>query len=234
MRRGRSRGSPLSRDGRGRVRAKRGSRVRVHAPSSTSTTLTRSLTRVSLSPSGRGEGEPCCPAPTTAFISASSQAQVQHQVLARWGSPEHDPSSSTTHSSFPAHRFGNSRDRHSAGARLQHRPQGHLSRPRSGPAARPSSHSTFGCARSSGRRAGPYGQARERRMAARQGAALSQYWLPGGGPRAHAGHLPFNRQRPWRGAQAKRRTAAVVVDHLMPAMARAESYGPAAEIEASY
>ena len=43
---------------------------------------------------------------------------------------------------------------------------------------------------------------------------------------------PFIVNDPGEGAQAKRRTAAVVVDHLMPAMARAESYGPAAKIEA--
>ena len=42
---------------------------------------------------------------------------------------------------------------------------------------------------------------------------------------------PFIVNDPGEGAQAKRRTAAVVVDHLMPAMARAETYGPAAELE---
>ena len=55
-------------------------------------------------------------------------------------------------------------------------------------------------------------------------------------PEAALGPLPviypFIVNDPGEGAQAKRRTAAVVVDHLMPAMARAESYGPAAELEA--
>jgi cobaltochelatase CobN len=69
-------------------------------------------------------------------------------------------------------------------------------------------------------------------------------WLPGKAlalsegcfPEAALGPLPviypFIVNDPGEGAQAKRRTAAVVVDHLMPAMARAESYGPAAALEA--
>ena len=68
-------------------------------------------------------------------------------------------------------------------------------------------------------------------------------WLPGKAlalsencfPEAALGPLPviypFIVNDPGEGAQAKRRTAAVVVDHLMPPMARAESYGAAAEIE---
>jgi cobaltochelatase CobN len=68
-------------------------------------------------------------------------------------------------------------------------------------------------------------------------------WLPGKAlalsascyPEAVLGTLPviypFIVNDPGEGAQAKRRSAAVVVDHLMPPMARAESYGPAAEIE---
>ena len=69
-------------------------------------------------------------------------------------------------------------------------------------------------------------------------------WLPGKAlalsqecyPEAALGALPviypFIVNDPGEGAQAKRRSAAVVVDHLMPAMARAESYGPAAALEA--
>jgi cobaltochelatase CobN len=69
-------------------------------------------------------------------------------------------------------------------------------------------------------------------------------WLPGKAlalsescyPEATLGPLPvvypFIVNDPGEGAQAKRRSAAVVVDHLMPPMARAESHGPAAELEA--
>jgi cobaltochelatase CobN len=68
-------------------------------------------------------------------------------------------------------------------------------------------------------------------------------WLPGKAlalsrdcfPDAILGPIPliypFIVNDPGEGAQAKRRTAAVIVDHLMPAMARAETYGPAAELE---
>ena len=64
-------------------------------------------------------------------------------------------------------------------------------------------------------------------------------WLPGKAlalsaeccPEAVLGPLPliypFIVNDPGEGAQAKRRSAAVIVDHLMPPMARAESYGAA-------
>jgi cobaltochelatase CobN len=42
---------------------------------------------------------------------------------------------------------------------------------------------------------------------------------------------PFIVNDPGEGAQAKRRTSAVIVDHLMPAMTRAELHGPLAAIE---
>ncbi len=69
-------------------------------------------------------------------------------------------------------------------------------------------------------------------------------WLPGKAlalsaecyPEAALGPLPvvypFIVNDPGEGAQAKRRSAAVIVDHLMPPMARAETYGAAAELEA--
>ena len=49
------------------------------------------------------------------------------------------------------------------------------------------------------------------------------------GPLPH--FYPFIVNDPGEGAQAKRRTQAVVLDHLMPPMARAESYGPMQELE---
>ena len=45
-------------------------------------------------------------------------------------------------------------------------------------------------------------------------------------------HLyPFIVNDPGEGSQAKRRTSAVIIDHLTPPMTRAESYGPFAELE---
>ena len=68
-------------------------------------------------------------------------------------------------------------------------------------------------------------------------------WLPGKAlalsascyPEAALGAVPviypFIVNDPGEGAQAKRRSAAVIVDHLMPALARAESHGAAIELE---
>jgi len=68
-------------------------------------------------------------------------------------------------------------------------------------------------------------------------------WLPGKSvalsaacwPDALLGPLPhlypFIVNDPGEGSQAKRRTQAVIVDHLMPAMTRAETYGPLQQLE---
>lgn len=69
-------------------------------------------------------------------------------------------------------------------------------------------------------------------------------WLPGKAlalsgscfPEAALGPLPniypFIVNDPGEGAQAKRRTAAVIIDHLTPPLTRAETYGPLRELEA--
>ena len=68
-------------------------------------------------------------------------------------------------------------------------------------------------------------------------------WLPGKSvglsescwPTAILGALPniypFIVNDPGEGAQAKRRTQAVIIDHLMPPLTRAESYGPLRDLE---
>ncbi|MFZ3025404.1 cobaltochelatase subunit CobN [Pseudomonas sp.] len=68
-------------------------------------------------------------------------------------------------------------------------------------------------------------------------------WLPGKSvglseqcwPSAILGPLPniypFIVNDPGEGAQAKRRTQAVIIDHLMPPLTRAESYGPLRDLE---
>lgn len=68
-------------------------------------------------------------------------------------------------------------------------------------------------------------------------------WLPGKGvglsaacwPDALLGPMPniypFIVNDPGEGAQAKRRTQAVIIDHLMPPLTRAESYGPLRDLE---
>ncbi|MFT5721951.1 MAG: cobaltochelatase CobN [Motiliproteus sp.] len=65
-----------------------------------------------------------------------------------------------------------------------------------------------------------------------KGSALSDSCWPdiALGPLPH--FYPFIVNDPGEGAQAKRRTQAVIIDHLMPPMTRAESYGELAELEA--
>ncbi len=64
-----------------------------------------------------------------------------------------------------------------------------------------------------------------------KGSALSESCWPdiALGPLPH--FYPFIVNDPGEGAQAKRRTQAVIIDHLMPPMTRAEVYGDLAEIE---
>lgn len=65
-----------------------------------------------------------------------------------------------------------------------------------------------------------------------KGLALSEQCWPDIclGPMPH--FYPFIVNDPGEGAQAKRRTQAVIIDHLMPPMSRAETYGELAELEA--
>jgi cobaltochelatase CobN len=64
-----------------------------------------------------------------------------------------------------------------------------------------------------------------------KGTALSNECWPdiALGPMPH--FYPFIVNDPGEGAQAKRRTQAVIIDHLMPPMTRAETYGELAELE---
>ena len=64
-----------------------------------------------------------------------------------------------------------------------------------------------------------------------KGSGLSQSCWPdiALGPLPH--FYPFIVNDPGEGAQAKRRAQAVIIDHLMPPMARAESYGELQELE---
>lgn len=62
--------------------------------------------------------------------------------------------------------------------------------------------------------------------------ALSETCLPEAilGPTPHI--YPFIVNDPGEGTQAKRRTSAVIIDHLTPPMTRAETYGPLRDLEA--
>ncbi len=64
-----------------------------------------------------------------------------------------------------------------------------------------------------------------------KGVGLSEYCWPDAilGPMPNI--YPFIVNDPGEGAQAKRRTQAVIIDHLMPPLTRAETYGPLRDLE---
>ncbi|MCM5703659.1 cobaltochelatase subunit CobN [Larsenimonas salina] len=64
-----------------------------------------------------------------------------------------------------------------------------------------------------------------------KGLALSEHCWPEAAFAPLPHFYPFIVNDPGEGAQAKRRTQAVIIDHLMPPMARAELYGPMIELE---
>jgi cobaltochelatase CobN len=156
---------------------------------------------------------------------------VRQTVESRWGQPESDPFVSNNAFVLPAHRFDN--------LAIGIQPaRGYNVDPKTSyhdPALVPP-HSYFAF----------YFWLREEFGAdalIHMGKHGNLEWLPGKAlalseecfPEAALGPLPviypFIVNDPGEGAQAKRRSAAVVVDHLMPAMARAESHGAAADIE---
>ncbi|MGH6925707.1 MAG: cobaltochelatase subunit CobN [Propylenella sp.] len=159
-------------------------------------------------------------------------AAVRAAVTSRWGSPESDPFVMGKAFILPAHRFGNVVIGIQAARGYNIDPKSSYHDPDLVP---PHGYFAF------------YFWLRETFGAdaiVQMGKHGNLEWLPGKAlalsescyPEAALGPLPvvypFIVNDPGEGAQAKRRTAAVVVDHLMPAMARAETYGPAAELEA--
>ncbi len=157
---------------------------------------------------------------------------VQEQVEARWGEPEGDPFVESGSFVLPVHPFGNvvigiqpARGYNIDPKTTYHDPD--LVPPHGYFAFHIWLRETFGAD-----------------ALVHMGKHGNLEWLPGKAlalsehcyPEAALGSLPviypFIVNDPGEGAQAKRRTAAVVVDHLMPAMARAQTYGATAELEA--
>ena len=62
--------------------------------------------------------------------------------------------------------------------------------------------------------------------------ALSQSCFPEAAFGAMPHLYPFIVNDPGEGTQAKRRASAVIIDHLTPPLARAETYGPLRDLEA--
>jgi cobaltochelatase CobN len=158
--------------------------------------------------------------------------EVRTAVKERWGAPESDPFVTAENFVLPVHRFGNvvigiqpARGYNIDPKASYHDPD--LVPPHSYFAFHVWLREVFGAD-----------------ALIHMGKHGNLEWLPGKAlalskncfPEAALGPVPviypFIVNDPGEGAQAKRRSAAVIVDHLMPPMARAESYGPAARIEA--
>ncbi len=157
--------------------------------------------------------------------------KIQEEVTARWGAAEADPFFIDGVFALPLARFGDvlvgiqpARGYNIDPKETYHAPTScrrtaiWLSMPI--------------CARSSAPMRCPYGQARQPRMASRKGAGAFRRMLPRGDIRPMPHLYPFIVNDPGEGTQAKRRTSAVIIDHLTPPLTRAESYGPLKDLEA--
>ncbi len=165
-----------------------------------------------------------------AFLATLPEAN-RRALQERWGGPEDDPFFDATGFVLPAHRFGNvvvaiqpARGYNIDPVATYHSPD----------LVPPHGYLAF------------YAWLRrgfDAHAVVHMGKHGNLEWLPGKAlalseecwPEAALGPLPhlypFIVNDPGEGSQAKRRTAALVVDHLMPPLTRAESYGPLRELE---
>jgi cobaltochelatase CobN len=165
-----------------------------------------------------------------AFLATLPQS-VRDAVEQRWGPPERDPFAAGGAIHLPAHRFGNLVVAIQPARGYNIDPAGSYHDPALVP---PHGYLAF------------YGWLRQG-FAAHAVVHLGKHgnleWLPGKAlalsaecfPEAALGPLPhlypFIVNDPGEGSQAKRRAAAVIVDHLTPPLTRAESYGPLRDLE---
>jgi cobaltochelatase CobN len=162
-----------------------------------------------------------------AFYAALPHA-VRAAVEARWGVPERDPRLDGNAFVLPAHRFGNVAVAVQPARGYEIDPALSYHDPALVP---PHGYLAF------------HAWLREGDAAVHVGKHGNLEWLPGKGialsdecfPEAALGPLPnlypFIVNDPGEGAQAKRRAAAVTVDHLTPPLTRAGAYGPQAALE---
>ncbi|QQA43166.1 cobaltochelatase subunit CobN [Pelagovum pacificum] len=157
---------------------------------------------------------------------------VKQQVLDRWGPPEQDPFLADEDFALSIHRFGNAVVALQPARGYNIDPEDTYHSPDLVP---PHNYLAF------------YFWLRHHWQAhavVHMGKHGNLEWLPGKatalsadcwpevalGPTPHL--YPFIVNDPGEGTQAKRRAAAVVIDHLTPPLTRAESYGPLRDLEA--
>ncbi len=156
---------------------------------------------------------------------------VQEAVTERWGTPDQDPSFADDALTLPVHRFGKVLVAIQPARGYQIDPAESYHDPALVP---PHGYLAF------------YGwlrQSFDAHAVVHVGKHGNMEWLPGKAlalsedcyPEAAFGSLPhlypFIVNDPGEGSQAKRRSQAVIIDHLTPPLARAEAYGPYAELE---
>ncbi|MGO4350826.1 cobaltochelatase subunit CobN [Rhizobium sp. RAF36] len=163
---------------------------------------------------------------------ASLPKKIQDEMAARWGVPEGDPYVVDGHFALPFTRFGNvlAGIQPARGYNIDPKESYH-----SPDLVPPHGYVAF------------YAFLRQEFGAdavVHMGKHGNLEWLPGKAlalseecyPEAILGPLPhlypFIVNDPGEGTQAKRRTAAVIIDHLTPPLTRAESYGPLKDLEA--
>jgi len=192
--------------------------------------LTAGPTNSAIDRAGRAGGERYALADYRAFFAGLPES-VRAAVIARWGEPEGDPFFDRDGFRLPALRLGRvvvaiqpARGYNIDPARSYHDPD----------LVPPHGYLAF------------YAWLRRAfdvHAVIHMGKHGNLEWLPGKAlalsaecyPEAALGPLPhlypFIVNDPGEGSQAKRRTAAVIIDHLTPPLTRAESYGPLRDLE---
>ncbi|ODT70621.1 MAG: hypothetical protein ABS75_12180 [Pelagibacterium sp. SCN 63-23] len=180
----------------------------------------------------RGQSAAVLPLSRYATLFANLPEETRAAISARWGDPSADPFVRDGAFHLPAHRFGNvvlllqpARGWHLDETESYHDPN--LVPPHAYVAAYLWLRHDFGA-----------------HAMVHNGKHGTLEWLPGKSaaldadcyPDALWGQLPhlypFIVNDPGEGTQAKRRTGAVIIDHLVPPLTRAETYGPLKDLEA--
>ena len=194
------------------------------------------ITRLTSGPTNanpqRGHSDAVLPLSRYAELFDALPEEIRSAVTARWGDPATDPFIRDNAFHLPAHRFGNivillqpARGYHLDETESYHDPA--LVPPHAYIAAYLWLRHEFGA-----------------HALIHNGKHGTLEWLPGKSaaldddcyPDALWGQLPhlypFIVNDPGEGTQAKRRTGAVIIDHLVPPLTRAETYGPLKDLEA--
>ncbi|ODT83454.1 MAG: hypothetical protein ABS76_03575 [Pelagibacterium sp. SCN 64-44] len=194
------------------------------------------ITRLTSGPTNaapqRGASAAVLPLARYETLFAALPDETRAAITARWGDPATDPFVRGDAFHLPAHRFGNvvlmlqpARGYHLDETRSYHDPN--LVPPHAYVAAYLWLRHDFGA-----------------HAMVHNGKHGTLEWLPGKSaaldadcyPDALWGQLPhlypFIVNDPGEGTQAKRRTGAVIIDHLVPPLTRAETYGPLKDLEA--